>query len=62
MTIILFTVFAGNTYSVVSPLPEDFCDNFEGDPVTDDSPHERIMRQVVYRSGASCGAVPNRTS
>ena len=62
MTISLFTVCTGNTYSAVSPLPEDFYDNFGGDHIADDRPHDRIMRQVVYRNGTSCGAVTDRTS
>ena len=62
MTLILFTVFVGKTCSAVSPLPHDFYANFGGDPITDDSPHEWIMRQVTYRNGASCGTVHNRTA
>ena len=46
MTIILFTVFAGKTYSAVSPLPEDFYANLGGDPIIDDRPHDKFMRQV----------------
>jgi len=48
MTIILFTVCAGNTSSAVSPLPEDFYDNFGGDPLTDDAPHESLIRSVFF--------------
>ena len=62
MTIILFTVFTGNTCSAVSPLPEDFYANFGEDPITGDSPHERSMRQVIYRNGASRGPVPDRSA
>ena len=36
MTIILFTVFAGNARSAVNPLPEDYLNIFYGDPITDD--------------------------
>jgi len=62
MTLILFTVFAGMTCSAVSPLLEDFYANFGGDPIIDDSPHDWIMRQVIYRNGVSCGTVPDRTT
>ena len=62
MAIILFTVCAGNTCSGVSLVPEDFYDNFGGDPITDDSPHDRIMRQVLYRNSALCGTVRDRTA
>ena len=62
MTIILFTVSTGNTCSAVSPLPEDFYANYGGDPITGDSPHERSMRQVIYRNGASCGTVLDRSA
>ena len=62
MTIIHFTVFAGKPCSAVSPLPEDFYDNFGGDPITDDRPHDMFMRQVPYRNGASCDIVPDRTA
>ena len=46
MTIIFFTVFAGKTCSAVSPLPEDFYSNFDGDPFKDDAPHDSFMRSV----------------
>ena len=49
MTIILFTVCAEKTSSAVSPLPEDFYDNFGGDPFTDDAPHNSLMRSVFIR-------------
>jgi len=62
MTIILFTVFAANMCSAVSPLPEDSGDNFGGDPITDDRPHDLFMRQVLYRNSASCGTVHGRTA
>ena len=62
MTFNIFLVCTGNTYSAVSSPPEDFNENFGGDPITDDSPHDWIMRRVVYRNNASCGAVPDRTS
>jgi hypothetical protein len=62
MTIILFTVFAGKTCSAVGPIPEDFYANFGGNPITDDRPHDMIMRQVSYRNGFSCGNVPDRTA
>ena len=61
MTISLFQVCAGHTCSAVSPLPENFCDNFGGDPITDDGPHAMSMRQVLYRNGLSCGTVLYRT-
>ena len=48
--------------SAASPLPEDFCANFGGDPITNDRPHDWIMRQVIYRYDASCGTVPDRTA
>jgi len=62
MAIILFTVFAGSACSAVSPLPEDYCDNFGEDPFTDGGLHATFMRQVLYRNGASCGAVLDRTA
>jgi len=62
MTIILFPVCAGHTGSAVSLLPEDFYDYFGGDHITDDSPHDWIMRQVLYRNSASCGTVCDRTA
>ena len=62
ITINLFTVIAGKTCSAVSPLPEDFSDNFGGDPITDDGPRDMFMRQVLYRNGASCGGVHDRTA
>ena len=62
MTLILFTVFAGKTCSAVSSLPEDFYTYFGGDPFTGDAPHDRFMRQVLHRNGASCGTVHNRTA
>ena len=58
MTLILSTVFAGKTCSAVSPLPEDFYANFGGDLIPDDSPHDEIMRQVLYRNGALCSKYP----
>ena len=62
MPISLFTVFAGKKCSAVSPIPEDFYANVGGAPITDDSPYEWIMWQVIYRNGASCGTVPYRTA
>ena len=44
MTVILFTVCAGKKCSAVSPLLEDFYANFGGDLISDDSPHDEIMR------------------
>ena len=61
MTLNLFSVCAGNMCSAESPLPEDSCDKFGGDPFTDDRPHELFMRQVLYRNSASCGTVRDRT-
>ena len=61
MTIIFFTVFAGKMCSAVSLLQEDFYANFGRDPITDHSPHDRIIWQVIYPNGASCGTVPDRT-
>ena len=49
MTIILFTVFTGNTCSAVSPLPYDFYAKFGGDPFTSDAPHDSFMRSVFFR-------------
>ena len=48
MTIIFFTVFAGKTFSAVSPLLEDFYSNFDGDPFKDDAPHDSFMRSVFF--------------
>ena len=62
MTIILFSVCTGNTCSGASPLLEDYCDNFGRDPFTDDRPHDLFMRQVLFRNGASCGTVLDRTA
>ena len=44
ITLILFTVFAGKTCSAVSPLPEDFYANFDGDPLL-----------MTHRMTTSCG-------
>ena len=49
ITIVIFTVFAGKTYSAVSPLPQDFYANFGGDPFTSDAPHNSFMRSVFFR-------------
>ena len=49
MTIVIFTVFAGKTCSVVSPLLEDFYADFGGDLLTDDAPHDSFMRSVFSR-------------
>jgi len=62
VTVILFTVCAGKKCSAVSLLPEDFYANFGRDLIPDDSPHDEIMRQVLYRNGALCGTVPDRTA
>ena len=62
MTIVIFTVFAGKTFSAVSPLPEDFYANFGGDPFTSDAPHDMFMRQVLHRNCASSGIVHDRTA
>ena len=48
--------------SAVSPLPADFYANFGRDPITNESPHDWIMRQVIYRYDASCGTVPDHTA
>jgi len=58
----LFSVCTGNTCGAASPLPEDYCDNFDGNPITGDRPHDPFMRQVLYRNGASCRTVLNRTA
>jgi len=62
MTLILFTVFAENTCSTVSPLTQDFYANFGGDPLTGDAPHDMFMRQVLHGNGASCDTVHDRTA
>ena len=62
MTIVIFTVFAGKTCSVVNPLTQDFYASFGGDPFTSDAPHVLFMRQVLHCNGASCGTVPAHTT
>ena len=62
MPMILSTVFARKVCSAVSPLLEDFYANFGRAPLTDDSLYEWIMRQVIYRNGASWETVPYRTA
>jgi len=62
MTIVIFTVFAGKTCSVVNPQPKDFYASFGGDPFTSDTPHVMFMRQVLHHNGTWCGTVHARTT
>ena len=48
MTLFLFTVFAGKTWSAVSLLRQDYYANLSGDPFSGDTPHDSFMRSVFF--------------